>query len=226
MIPRKFVREYAKNLVDHVFLKTPNRSFWQVELERTNGEVWLHNGWHEFAKYYSICFGHFLVFRYEGDSVFHVIIFDKSATEVEYPMGDACDEQVNINGGFQEGKEASQFPKMKKPRVADSQSYKKARGDLICEEVKYSGECCMKEMNESEHAFSTKRMKTKHTCEPGDLSNQKEHFPQSKTNSSPHNRLKLVMLEKDLDSHDSIQELKGKGNSSLRPLLFLFTSNA
>ncbi|XP_039172875.1 uncharacterized protein LOC120295653 [Eucalyptus grandis] len=36
-------------------------------------------------EHYSIGHGHLLVFRNEGDSVFHVIIFDKSASEIDYP---------------------------------------------------------------------------------------------------------------------------------------------
>lgn len=86
MIPRKFMTAYGDDLADCIVLKTPAGSVWQVKLERSNSEVWLQNGWPEFAAHYSICFGHLLVFRYQGNSHFHVIIMDKSATEVEYPL--------------------------------------------------------------------------------------------------------------------------------------------
>ncbi|KAF5463878.1 hypothetical protein F2P56_014006 [Juglans regia] len=36
-------------------------------------------------EYYSVKPGHFLVFRYEGNSCFHILIFDMSATEIDYP---------------------------------------------------------------------------------------------------------------------------------------------
>ncbi|XP_026396439.1 B3 domain-containing protein Os03g0619800-like [Papaver somniferum] len=37
-------------------------------------------------EFYSISAGHLLVFRYDGNSTFHVLIFTMSATEIEYPM--------------------------------------------------------------------------------------------------------------------------------------------
>ncbi|XP_056163627.1 B3 domain-containing transcription factor VRN1-like isoform X3 [Syzygium oleosum] len=47
----------------------------------------LAQGWQKFTDYYSIDFGQVLVFRYEPSSVFHVVIFDTSASEIEYPTG-------------------------------------------------------------------------------------------------------------------------------------------
>ncbi|TYH49057.1 hypothetical protein ES332_D10G110800v1 [Gossypium tomentosum] len=47
--------------------------------------MWLQDGWQNFAEHYSVESGHFLVFRYEGHCHFHVIIFDRTATEIEYP---------------------------------------------------------------------------------------------------------------------------------------------
>ncbi|XP_021286326.1 B3 domain-containing protein At4g01580-like [Herrania umbratica] len=43
------------------------------------------DGWHEFVEYNSIRYGYFVIFRYEKNSTFHVIIFDNSACEVDYP---------------------------------------------------------------------------------------------------------------------------------------------
>ncbi|XP_039066663.1 B3 domain-containing protein At1g49475-like [Hibiscus syriacus] len=57
----------------------------QVELVKCGGKMWFRNGWLNFAKHYSVEPGHFLVFRYEGGCHFHVIIFDRTATEIEYP---------------------------------------------------------------------------------------------------------------------------------------------
>ncbi|XP_052205128.1 B3 domain-containing transcription factor VRN1-like, partial [Diospyros lotus] len=53
-----------------------------------NGDVWLCEGWKGFAQYYSIRYGHLLLFRYDGNSHFHVLIFDMSASEIEYPPFD------------------------------------------------------------------------------------------------------------------------------------------
>ncbi|PSS36438.1 B3 domain-containing protein [Actinidia chinensis var. chinensis] len=93
-IPEKFSSKHGKNLGKLVFLKVPSGATWTVELANSNGEVWLCNGWKEFSEYYSICFGHFLVFRYEGNSNFHVLIFDTTASEIEYPFHG---EQSNMN---------------------------------------------------------------------------------------------------------------------------------
>lgn len=43
------------------------------------------DGWPEFAEHYSLTGGQFLVFSYQGDSIFHVRIFDFSCCEIEYP---------------------------------------------------------------------------------------------------------------------------------------------
>ncbi|KAK7845948.1 b3 domain-containing transcription factor vrn1 [Quercus suber] len=83
-IPRKFTRKYGQELSNFAFLKLPSGAEWNVELTESDGEVWLQKGWPEFAKYYSVKEGHFLVFRYEGNSHFCVLIFDESATEIDY----------------------------------------------------------------------------------------------------------------------------------------------
>ena len=69
---------------NQAFLKLPNGAEWKVELTEGDGEVWLQKGWLEFVKYYSVKQGNFMVFRYEGNSVFYVLIFDESATEIDY----------------------------------------------------------------------------------------------------------------------------------------------
>ncbi|XP_056175037.1 B3 domain-containing protein Os11g0197600-like [Syzygium oleosum] len=85
-IPKKFVRKYGSDLPDLVFLQVASGDAWEVELVRGYGGVWLRRGWPDFAKHYAIEQGHFLVFRYEGGSAFRVVIFDKSASEIEYPI--------------------------------------------------------------------------------------------------------------------------------------------
>ncbi|XP_068311970.1 B3 domain-containing transcription factor VRN1-like [Pyrus communis] len=85
-IPRKFVMKYGEGISNPVCLKLPSGSEWIVELRRWDGEVWFDNGWPEFSKFYSLDCGHWLVFRYEGNYKFNVCIFDKSCTEIEYPL--------------------------------------------------------------------------------------------------------------------------------------------
>ena len=82
------------------FLTLPNGAKWEVGLTKHEGEVWLQKGWREFAEYYSLKLGYLVVFRYEENSHFHVLIFDPSATEIDYPSKSSngheegqCDEE-------------------------------------------------------------------------------------------------------------------------------------
>jgi hypothetical protein len=77
--------EFGDDLSDVATLTAPNGHLWQVGLEKGNKEIWFHDGWQEFMEYHSIHYGYFLVFRYEGNSKFHVLVFDNTATEIQYP---------------------------------------------------------------------------------------------------------------------------------------------
>ncbi|XVF15620.1 hypothetical protein REPUB_Repub09cG0169900 [Reevesia pubescens] len=84
-IPIKFVKKYGNAMSNQALLKVPSGKIWLVELSKCDGQIWFQKGWREFAEYYSLCRGHFLVFRYEGNCDFHVLIFDMSASEIDYP---------------------------------------------------------------------------------------------------------------------------------------------
>jgi hypothetical protein len=43
------------------------------------------NKWQQFAEFYSIEYGCYLSFKYEGKSMFSVIIFDATSVEIVYP---------------------------------------------------------------------------------------------------------------------------------------------
>ncbi|KAJ4838356.1 hypothetical protein Tsubulata_019996 [Turnera subulata] len=103
MIPPRFTRKYGKGLPSTVLLNVPTGATWRVELVRCGGEIWLQNGWKEFADYYSLTYGHLLFFQYKGNHDFHVLIFDMSATEIEYPLRSLHrDEQPGNDRGFQD----------------------------------------------------------------------------------------------------------------------------
>ena len=70
------------------FLTIPNCTKWTVKLTKRDGEVWFQNGWHEFANCHALTVGSLLVFRYEGNSGFSVLIFDAIAIEIKYPLDD------------------------------------------------------------------------------------------------------------------------------------------
>lgn len=84
-LPAKFMRMYGKDLSNVMYVNVPRGVEWRVQLLKQNGRAWLDEGWGEFAKFYSIDQGHFLLFKYEGKSRLHVVIFDTSACEVDYP---------------------------------------------------------------------------------------------------------------------------------------------
>ncbi|KAK9012422.1 hypothetical protein V6N11_040477 [Hibiscus sabdariffa] len=83
-IPVKFVRKYGSGISSPVFLKVPSGALWEVELTKSGSEVFLQRGWSDFVQHYSLDLEDFVVFRYEGHSLFNVIIFDKGGSEIEY----------------------------------------------------------------------------------------------------------------------------------------------
>ncbi|KAL5557167.1 hypothetical protein UlMin_039403 [Ulmus minor] len=98
-ISKKFVKENGKTLTNPVLVKLPCGSEWKMEFTKNDdGLVYLQKGWLEFEEHYSLKEGHLLVFRYEGNSQFHVIICDKSATEIDYPLLIPSNVEPNING--------------------------------------------------------------------------------------------------------------------------------
>ncbi|KAF3438876.1 hypothetical protein FNV43_RR17151 [Rhamnella rubrinervis] len=85
-IPKQFVRKYGESLSSPVILRLPSGLEWKLGLSKSDGRLWLHKGWPEFAAHHSINRGHLLVFRYEGSSKFYVLILDTGATEIDYPI--------------------------------------------------------------------------------------------------------------------------------------------
>lgn len=101
-IPKKIKRKYGSEISSSISLKVPNGAFWEVELTNRVDGMWLQNGWSEFAKHYSLSYGSFLVLRYEGNCNFHVVIFDKSATEMSCPCSGTHGSKVPNGEGFQD----------------------------------------------------------------------------------------------------------------------------
>ncbi|KAF8015538.1 hypothetical protein BT93_H1151 [Corymbia citriodora subsp. variegata] len=84
-IPKQFARRYGNNFSNLACLNVPNGDVWKMKWGQ-NDDFWLQDGWSDFVKHYSIKHGYLLVFKYEGNPVFHVIICDRSTPEVKYPM--------------------------------------------------------------------------------------------------------------------------------------------
>ncbi|KAK0580460.1 hypothetical protein LWI29_002203 [Acer saccharum] len=99
-LPLKFVRKFGDELSGVVTLTVPNGRTWHVQLTKDDKKIWfLHDGWHDFVKYHSICVGFFLVFKYGKNSSFRVLIFDQSACEIQYPIyhGGPNNDEQNSN---------------------------------------------------------------------------------------------------------------------------------
>lgn len=84
-IPKKFVNKYGDELSSVATLTVPCGRICLVELQKVNGKLWFHKGWHEFVECYSIRVGYFLVFIYEGKSNFNVHMFDLTVSEIKNP---------------------------------------------------------------------------------------------------------------------------------------------
>ncbi|XP_024932606.3 B3 domain-containing transcription factor VRN1-like [Ziziphus jujuba] len=100
-LPPKFVRKCKKNLPDLIVLEVPDGKTWEMKLEKDDdGKVWLRKGWPEFAHYYSIRKGYFLVFKYNKEkSNFHVCILDENtSTDIDYPTNRSKTTANNIQG--------------------------------------------------------------------------------------------------------------------------------
>ena len=54
-------------------------------LEKSGKNIWFCDSWLYFVEYHSICYGCLLVFKYEGNSIFHVHLFHKTTIEIQYP---------------------------------------------------------------------------------------------------------------------------------------------
>ncbi|XP_024161386.1 B3 domain-containing protein LOC_Os12g40080 [Rosa chinensis] len=63
-------------------LRGPNGKCWDVKLEEKNNDLFFHKGWKKFVKDNYLEEGDFLVFNYDGNSLFSVTIYDKSACEL------------------------------------------------------------------------------------------------------------------------------------------------
>ncbi|RHN78212.1 putative transcription factor B3-Domain family [Medicago truncatula] len=97
MIPKGFTRDHMSDMLNPVFLKTPDGKKWEMCTTKINGDIWFQKGWKEFATYYSLDHGHMVLFQYEENSHFVVHIFSKSTLEIEYPFHGNQHEQNNFD---------------------------------------------------------------------------------------------------------------------------------
>jgi hypothetical protein len=97
MIPPKFEMEFGDELSDVATLSVTNDHFWLVGLEKPNREIWFDDGWQDFMEHHSIVYGNFLVFRYEGNSKFNVLVFDHTVIDIKYPRIEDCELEDEVD---------------------------------------------------------------------------------------------------------------------------------
>ncbi|KAF4395219.1 hypothetical protein F8388_001606 [Cannabis sativa] len=84
-IPNTFWVKYCGCVSSQVILKLPCGSRWEVGLTKSSDEkVWIAKGWNKFVQDCCLSHGNLLVFGYEGNSQFNVMIFEKNTLEREY----------------------------------------------------------------------------------------------------------------------------------------------
>ncbi|KAF7810929.1 B3 domain-containing transcription factor VRN1-like isoform X2 [Senna tora] len=81
------MRKFGGELSTFATLTVPDGNVWRVGLKKADNKIWFHDGWQDFAQRYSIGVGYFLVFRYEGNSLFNVHIFHLATSEINYQLG-------------------------------------------------------------------------------------------------------------------------------------------
>ncbi|KAK8674024.1 hypothetical protein V6N13_112330 [Hibiscus sabdariffa] len=151
-IPRKFVKKYGNGLSNSVLLTVPSGDTWHVELTKSDGVVWLQNGWQEVVEFYSLKNGYFLVFKYEGNGKFLLLIFDMSASEIEYPCkshieGHKSGEQVCLKPVKEEAKDVTcgEITQMTPP----SKETRKKRSQVSCSKPRKKQKTNKKDKNEN-----------------------------------------------------------------------------
>ncbi|KAM4096262.1 hypothetical protein ACJW30_08G092100 [Castanea mollissima] len=153
---RKLVSKYGVHLSDTAFLTIPNGTNWKFKLTKRDGEVWFQNGWCEFASCHTLTPGHLLVFKYEGNSQFYVLIFDATTTKIDYPLDDQLqvrrmednesdDNSLQIMDGFMPSQKTSEKPPLPCPLMT-----KPIQEVLICNPlVKLESDCNLDDVSSS-----------------------------------------------------------------------------
>ena len=73
-------------MLNPVFLEAPHGKSWEIEVENSQGQIWLDKGLNDLCAYYSISVRSLLIFTYYPPCHFDVAIYDQSTTKIEYPI--------------------------------------------------------------------------------------------------------------------------------------------
>lgn len=86
-IPDEFISTFGNQLQNVVTLTVPDGRQWNIQLNKChNNGVFLTNKWKQFSQHYSLRYGYYLDFNYQGNSNFNVVIYDTTSLEISYPL--------------------------------------------------------------------------------------------------------------------------------------------
>jgi len=75
-LPKTFSDNLKKKLPENVTIKGPSGIVWNIGLTTRGDTIYFTNGWQQFVKDHSLKENDFLVFKYNGESHFEVLIFN------------------------------------------------------------------------------------------------------------------------------------------------------
>ena len=119
MINKSFVKKYWKGLSNPILLNLPvgveQKVYWT---KRDDDNIWLNKGWKKVVELCCLKYEYLVLFKYNGGSSFEVIMFDKSAHEINYSSLRCGEETKDCDVGNDDCIEidgrAAQFHKRKK----------------------------------------------------------------------------------------------------------------
>ncbi|WOK95216.1 B3 domain-containing protein [Canna indica] len=89
LLPRAFTQHIEPENRQKATILSPLGKFWHVDLKSDGRQLFFGDGWKEFARAHDFAVGFFLVFRYEGNLVFTIRVFDLSCCQKAYSKNNA-----------------------------------------------------------------------------------------------------------------------------------------
>jgi hypothetical protein len=81
IIPEEFIKRFKGEIPGEINLETKNRCIYMIRVAKHQEKLVLTEGWGKFVQTFGLQMGDTIVFRYNGNSKFSVIIFDKRGCE-------------------------------------------------------------------------------------------------------------------------------------------------
>ncbi|KAL3725911.1 hypothetical protein ACJRO7_030879 [Eucalyptus globulus] len=87
LIPPDFVKHLKGVVPEKAFLKDTTGRSWPIGIAEVGNKLFIKSGWRDFVIGHSLDFADFLIFRYNGDSVFLVKVFSKNGCRKQATLG-------------------------------------------------------------------------------------------------------------------------------------------